>query len=131
MEAPALILFAHGARDARWAASFEAVLAAVHAAAPQRDPMLAFLEFMAPSLGEAVAQQVARGHRHVRIVPLFLGPGGHLRSEVPALVDAARAAHPGLALDLLPPAGEDAGVIAALAAYCLAPGGMGAPAQRA
>jgi sirohydrochlorin ferrochelatase len=28
-------------------------------------------------------------------VPLFLGTGGHLRRDLPPLVDALRAAHPG------------------------------------
>jgi sirohydrochlorin cobaltochelatase len=119
MATSALILFAHGARDARWAVPFEGVLARVAQAAPEREPMLAFLEFMAPTLDDAVARQVGRGHRSVRVVPLFLGPGGHLRAEVPALVDAARAAHPGVDIVLMPAAGEDAGVIAALADYCL------------
>ncbi|HEX4884780.1 MAG TPA: CbiX/SirB N-terminal domain-containing protein [Casimicrobiaceae bacterium] len=116
---PALVLFAHGARDARWAEPFARVLARVAAAAPQRDPMLAYLEFMAPGLREAVDRQVARGHRAIRIVPLFLGPGGHLRSDVPALVAEAARAHPGVDIRLAPAAGEDEGVIAALAAYSL------------
>lgn len=119
MPADALILFAHGARDARWAEPFARVLAEVARRAPERHPMLAFLEFMAPDLDAAVAAQVRRGCRAIRIVPLFLGPGGHLRSEVPALVARARERHPGVAFDLAPAAGEDAAVVAALAAYCL------------
>ncbi|GIK86638.1 MAG: CbiX/SirB N-terminal domain-containing protein [Burkholderiales bacterium] len=127
MDAPALILFAHGARDARWAAPFERILAEVARAAPQRTPVLAFLEFMAPDLATAIGQQVARGHRAIRVVPLFLGPGGHLRAEVPALVEQARRAHPGATIDLAPAAGEDGEVIAALAAYCLRRGPAPSP----
>jgi sirohydrochlorin cobaltochelatase len=116
---PALILFAHGARDARWAEPFHRVLREVERAAPAQDPMLAFLEFMHPDLREAIDAQVARGHRAIRVVPLFLGPGGHLRSDVPRLVDEARRAHPGIDVRLAAAAGEDGGVIAALAAYCV------------
>lgn len=119
MSDAALILFAHGARDARWAAPFERILEQVARAAPQRTPMLAFLEFMAPSLKDAVEQQIARGHRSIRIVPLFLGPGGHLRSDVPALVEAAQQAHPGVVVELSHAAGEDVDVISALALFCL------------
>jgi sirohydrochlorin cobaltochelatase len=115
-----LILFAHGARDLAWAAPFERVLVLVAARAPERAPMLAYLERMSPDLLTAVAQQVARGFRAIRIVPLFLGPGGHLRDDVPRLVDDARRVHPDTEIERVGPAGEDAGVIAALASYCLA-----------
>jgi sirohydrochlorin cobaltochelatase len=119
MSDAALVLFAHGARDARWAEPFERILVRVRQQAPHRAPMLAFLEFMQPDLGSAIAHQIAQGHRAIRVVPLFLGPGGHLRSEVPALVAAAREAHPGVAIELAPAAGADDEVIAALSAYCL------------
>jgi lipopolysaccharide export system permease protein len=47
----AIVLFAHGARDPRWAEPFEAVAARVRAAAPGCPVVLAFLELMTPSLG--------------------------------------------------------------------------------
>jgi sirohydrochlorin cobaltochelatase len=119
MAASALILFAHGARNAAWAAPFEAVLAQVHARAPERAPMLAFLELMPPDLPTAVATQVARGFRSVRVVPLFLGRGGHLRDDLPRLVEALRREHAGIGIDLADPAGEDSAIIEALASYCL------------
>jgi sirohydrochlorin cobaltochelatase len=119
MDKTALILFAHGARDPIWTAPFERVLARVRNEAPARDAMLAYLEFIAPDLRAAIAAQVANGHRAVRVVPLFLGPGGHLRRELPQLLDEARAAHPGVDIEATPPAGEDSGVVAALAGFCL------------
>jgi sirohydrochlorin cobaltochelatase len=116
---PALVLFAHGARDPQWSAPFERVLAQVRAQAEDCDAVLAYLEFMSPDLPSAVRDLVARGHREIRIVPLFLGPGGHLRHELPALVAAAGREHPGVAMTVAPAAGQDEGVIAALAAYAL------------
>jgi sirohydrochlorin cobaltochelatase len=115
----ALILFAHGARDPSWAAPFERVLAVVRARAPERAPMLAFLELMAPDLPAAIATQAGRGFASIRVVPLFLGPGGHLRHDLPRILAAARQHHPGVAIELAGPAGEDAAVIEALAAYSL------------
>ena len=115
----ALILFAHGARDPRWAAPFERVLREVQARAPERAPMLAFLELMTPSLASAIDMQAGRGFASIRIVPLFLGPGGHLRDDLPRLVNEARVRHPDVAIDIAAPAGEDARVVSALAAYCL------------
>jgi sirohydrochlorin cobaltochelatase len=119
MPPSALILFAHGARDPRWAEPFERVLEAVKSRAPGRAPMLAFLELMDPDLSTAIATQVGRGFASIRVVPLFLGPGGHLRDDLPAIIDAARQRHAGVTIDVAKPAGEDPGVIEALARYAL------------
>src|SRR5881398_3498327 len=53
-ERNAVVLFAHGARDERWAEPFHRVLAAVRAAAPELAVELAFLELMTPDLESAV-----------------------------------------------------------------------------
>ena len=120
MKPSALILFAHGARDASWAAPFVRILDRVRAAAPERAPMLAFLELMKPDLPSAIAEQAARGYEGVTIVPLFLGQGGHLRNDLPRLVEQAQSTHPGLSIDVAPPAGEDEDVIAAIATFATA-----------
>jgi sirohydrochlorin cobaltochelatase len=110
-----LILFAHGARDPRWAAPFEAVAARVRAARPALPVRLAYLELMQPSLAEAGAALVAEGCTQLHVVPLFLGAGGHVRKDLPLLAEALRAAHPGLVVTLHPAAGELGAVHAALA----------------
>ena len=115
----AIVLFAHGARDPRWAEPFEAVAARVRAAAPGMHVALAFLELMQPSLGGAVARAIAEGATRIDVVPLFLGTGGHLRQDLPPLVEALRAAHPGLAISLHPAIGEHAAVIDAMARAAL------------
>jgi len=115
----ATLLFAHGARDPRWAEPFEAVAGRVRAAAPERPVRLAFLELMSPDLGAAVAALVADGATRVDVVPLFLGTGGHLRRDLPRLIEAARAAHPGVELRLHPAIGEQAEVIEAMARAAL------------
>lgn len=111
-----LILFAHGARDPAWAAPFEAVAAQVRRLRPDAEVRLAFLELMAPSLPEAGAALAAAGCKQVAVLPLFLGTGGHVRKDLPLLVHALRAAHPGIAFKLHGAVGEDEGVIAAMAA---------------
>lgn len=116
--ARALILFAHGARSSTWAEPFERLRAQVQAREPGCEVSLAFLELMAPSLPDAVAQLAARGIHDVTVVPVFLGRGGHLQRDLPALAEGLRAAHPGLRLTVAAPIGEDPGVLAAMAAYC-------------
>ena|SRR5664279_5218157 len=115
-----VVLFAHGARDARWAEPFAKVTEGVRVGAPDLPVEIAFLEFMDPDLASAVARLTRRGVTRIRVIPLFLGTGGHLRAEVPRLVAGIAALHPGVAIDLAPAAGDDPRVIEALAAYCLA-----------
>jgi len=121
----AIVLFAHGARDPRWAEPFEAVAARIRAAAPDCRVALAFLELMAPTLGEAATALVAAGATRIDVVPLFLGTGGHLRRDLPPLVEALRAAHPGVAIRLHAAIGEHAAVVEAMAAAALAVAALG------
>jgi sirohydrochlorin cobaltochelatase len=42
----------------------------------------------------------------VQVLPLFLGAGGHVRRDLPLLVDAMRAAHPAVSFTLHGAVGE-------------------------
>ena len=123
--AQALVLFAHGARDPRWAEPFEAVAERIRAAAPQLPVVLAYLELTAPTLAEAIDKVVADGATTVDVVPLFLGTGGHLRQDLPPLVDALRSAHPNVAIRLHAAIGEHAAVSEAMARAALVDAGVG------
>jgi sirohydrochlorin cobaltochelatase len=121
-----IVLFAHGARDARWAEPFErladklrSLRGAPRSSSPGAVVSLAFLELMTPDLPTAVAEQVASGCRTVTIVPVFFGQGGHVREDLPAIVDQCRAAHPDVDIRCATPVGEDDAVIEAIAQYCL------------
>ncbi|KWI89422.1 cobalamin biosynthesis protein CbiX [Burkholderia ubonensis] len=116
-----IVLFAHGARDPRWAEPFERLAARLRAARgePASPVSLAFLELMTPSLDTAVAAQVAAGCTRVTVVPVFFGQGGHIRRDLPQLVDACRAAHPGVEIRCATAVGEDDGVLDAITRYCL------------
>jgi len=116
----ALILFAHGARDPRWAEPFLAIAERIRQADPARPIELAFLELMEPDLGAAARGLVAGGATRIDVVPLFLGRGGHLRNDLPPLVEAVRAALPGVEFRLHPAIGENDAVIAVVASAALA-----------
>lgn len=111
-----LLLFAHGARDPNWALPFDEVAARVRGAHPGVPVTLAFLEFMAPDLREAGRQLAAQGCTRVDVLPLFLGAGGHVRKDLPALLDELAAAHPAVRWQLHPAVGELDSVIGAMAA---------------
>ena len=110
-----LLLFAHGARDPRWAEPFEAVAARARTHQPTWLVQLAFLELMTPSLRDAGHALAAAGCERVDVVPLFLGAGGHVRNDLPVLLDELRAAHPGVRWQLQRAIGEQDGVIDAMA----------------
>lgn len=118
--AQGLLLFAHGARDPRWALPFEAVLARAVAARPDWQVALAFLEFMAPDLPTAGAALAEAGCTRVDVVPLFLGAGGHVRKDLPLLLDALAAGYPAVLWRLQPAIGEVEHVIDAIAAAAVA-----------
>lgn len=111
----ALILFAHGARHSGWADPFRRLAVELGEKLPGERIVLAFLELMQPSLPECAAALHADGVRELRVVPVFLGSGGHLRTDLPRMVDEIRARYPDLAIRVDPPIGEQAEVIGAIA----------------
>ena len=114
----ALILFAHGARDVRWREPFDRLHAMLQAMQPDVAVRLSFLELMTPDLASTIAELEASGISDIVVVPLFFGQGGHLRRDLPALIDTCRARHPAIQLRAASAVGEDAGVLQAIAAYC-------------
>jgi sirohydrochlorin cobaltochelatase len=111
----AIVLFAHGSRDPEWSRPFEKIRAALERRLPGARVVVAYLETMRPTLEEAIAALGAAGARSIRVVPLFLGHGGHVKEDLPRLVAAAGSARPGLALSLEPAIGERDAVIDAIA----------------
>lgn len=110
-----LILFAHGARDPRWADPFRLIERHVTDSRPDLQVRLAFLELMTPSLPEAAAQLHAAGCTRIAVQPMFLGTGGHLRRDLPLLLDELRTRHPAVRWILQGAIGEAPAVIDAMA----------------
>jgi sirohydrochlorin cobaltochelatase len=111
----AIVLFAHGARDPDWARPFRQLALELGERLPGERIVLAFLELMPPSLPECAAALYAEGIRSLRVVPVFLGSGGHLKDDLPKLVAELRGRYTDLQITLEPPIGEQPEVIAAIA----------------
>src|SRR5215467_11505931 len=79
MPKPAVILFAHGAREREWARPFEEVRDRLRAQGLRVE--LAYLEIMKPSLEETARVLASEDAKTVTVVPLFLGQGKHLKRE--------------------------------------------------
>ncbi|MFO1309094.1 MAG: CbiX/SirB N-terminal domain-containing protein [Burkholderiales bacterium] len=115
MSKPGVVLFAHGARDPKWSEPFESLARRFAALAPDVPVSLAYLDFMSPDLPGAVRALAARGCDAITIVPAFLGVGGHVRQDVPAIVEAIAREHPHVTLRVASALGEDASVQEAMA----------------
>jgi sirohydrochlorin cobaltochelatase len=115
-----IVLLAHGSRDPEWTGSFEQVRAAVERRLPQCATALAYLEQSVPDFATAVDQLVARGATLIEVVPLFLGAGGHVRNDVPQLVERAAARHMQVRFLLKPFIGDAQAVLDAIADYAAA-----------
>lgn len=111
----AIILFAHGARDPGWAQPFKKVQRTLKARQPGVTVELAFLEIMEPGLADAVAGLTKSGHRRITVAPLFMAQGGHLKQDVPKILEAIRADHPKIEITLLPAIGEVDAILNAIA----------------
>ena len=114
-----VVLFAHGARNPEWARPIEAIAAAMRGRQPQTPVKAAYLEFIAPSLPEAIAELAAAGCEEIAIVPMFMANSGHTQRDLPALLEVAVRERPWLALRLAAPIGEAEAVVEAIASYAL------------
>ncbi len=115
-----LLLFAHGARDPAWARPFEAVAARLRTQRPAVPLALSYLEFMSPGIEEAAGELVAAGCTTVHVLPLFLGTGGHVRRDIPPLLERLRERHgPRIEWQLHPSLGEHDAVLQAMCDACL------------
>jgi sirohydrochlorin cobaltochelatase len=128
----AIVLFAHGSRDPAWQRPMLAVAQRIRDLCPHAWVACAYLELTEPSLPQAVAQAVQAGHVHIRVVPMFLGVGKHVREDLPLLMAQLQAQHPDVQFDLQAAVGEQAAVLDTLAlAATMGMGLQPAPAQPA
>mgnify|MGYP000852535717 FL=1 len=119
MPKAALILFAHGARDPEWAEPMRRVGAALRQQAPELRVELAFLEFMQPTLRECAESLLGEGFERIVVLPMFIARGGHLKRDVPLLLDELRRGHPRACFELAAAVGEADSIVQAMAAHAL------------
>jgi sirohydrochlorin cobaltochelatase len=120
----ALILFAHGARDPEWANPMRRVQAAIRQRITTAPVELAFLEFIAPTLPECAAQLIAAGATKIVVLPMFIARGGHLKREVPEMLEMLRSTYPAVEFSLGGAIGENEIVVQAMANAALAVAGL-------
>lgn len=102
-----LVLFAHGSADPGWKQPFEALTASLRTLVGPSRIRLAFMQLAAPSLSDVAAEAHRDRVACLRVLPLFLAPGAHVRRDVPAQMHALAGRYPDIAFELLPAVGTD------------------------
>ena len=116
----ALVLFAHGSRDPKWAEPFKAIQALIRAQAPDMPVELAFLELMQPGIQGCLGVLAKQGVKRVSVVPIFLAAGRHLSEDLPALIAPVQKQFPDLEINVTPPIGDIPEFQSAIARLALA-----------
>ncbi|KZZ76540.1 hypothetical protein A3765_24035, partial [Oleiphilus sp. HI0130] len=98
-----LILLAHGSSSKEWSDAFYQMTKRVRESFKEAD--LAFMELSSPSLEEVCIEAKQDGFQNVRVLPLFLAIGRHLKTDVPRMISEYENTL-GLKIDLLPPVGQ-------------------------
>jgi sirohydrochlorin cobaltochelatase len=114
-----IVLFAHGARDPEWARPFERIRDRIRASRPECPIELAYLDFMRPTLEEAVATLAEAGASSITVFPLFMAQGGHLKDDLPRMVEALRQSRPHIPFCMETAIGEVPEVLEAISAWIL------------
>ncbi len=104
----ALVIAAHGTRLPEGQATCRALVDRVRGLLPGVQVSAGYVELDTPSVADAVAEALdADTERHVVVVPLMIGTGGHVRDDIPEGIAAGRARVPGGVVSYAPHLGPD------------------------
>lgn len=120
MHRTGILLLAHGSRDPKWREPFAAIERITRDTA-QGPVIVCFLESMQPDFITGVRELAAQPINMIRVVPVFLATGAHLREDLPKLVEQAQREFPELVFDVLPAIGETVAIQHSIARYATAP----------
>lgn len=112
--ADALLLIGHGSRDTEAVTEYQEFARLL--AGNLRLPVYpCFLEFADPPIVEGIRACVEAGARQVVALPLFLGPAGHQKNDVPTILNWAKQQWPEITFQYGTPLGAQPQIINALA----------------
>lgn len=107
----AIVLLGHGSRAPDATQAMERIARLYASRHPGQPVHVAHMELCPPDVPTTLATCVAAGATEILVVPYFLHLGNHLREDIPALLRAAAAHHPGVVIRCGPPFGFDASLV--------------------
>ena len=102
----AFILLAHGSRDPQWRRPFEVLLATLQMQFGNHAVYLAYMEMAEPTLADVAVTANQAGKTQWQIFPLFMSAGGHVRHDIPPMIESLKKNYPDVSVEILPPLGE-------------------------
>jgi sirohydrochlorin cobaltochelatase len=110
----ALLLIGHGSREAEAIAEYNqfAELLSARLKMPVRS---CFLEFADPPIADGIRASIEAGAKDIVALPLFLGPAGHQKNDVPTILNWAKQEWPEVRLTYGTPLGAQPQIIEVLA----------------
>ena len=91
---PAVLLIGHGTRLAAGVAEFRALADQLQQALPDRTCMAGFLELVEPDVSEALERLRRQGFQRVTALPALLLAAGHVKNDIPVILNAFQVKHP-------------------------------------
>ncbi|MDH4163233.1 MAG: precorrin-8X methylmutase [Nitrospirota bacterium] len=94
-----ILLLGHGSpkKDANQLDQVAGILhRLIHPGCAETCVRVAYMEFAAPKIPDAIKQAVGDGAKKVILHPFFLTAGQHVTKDIPEMIDEARAAYPGV-----------------------------------
>ena len=110
-----LIIAAHGTRDAAGEAECRRLGERVARMLPDAEVAVGFVELSLPTIPDALTKVVAdEPSKRAVVVPLMLGTGGHVRTDIPEFIAEALEEVPGARIDYAPHLGADPRLMSAV-----------------
>ncbi len=91
-----IMVCGHGSRDVDAVTEFQSVADGIRARLPQYDVDSGFLEFATPIIRERLEALRQRGNKRIIAVPGMLFAAGHVKNDLPSVINTYAAQHPDL-----------------------------------
>jgi sirohydrochlorin cobaltochelatase len=101
-----VVLFAPGSEEPRLRKSFEDLAQVICNELGKDRVRLAYVNSATPTLADVAQEAANDGINKLRVLPLFLSPGGPIERDIPEQISVVRAQVPGITVELLPSVGE-------------------------
>ncbi|ULT59225.1 sirohydrochlorin chelatase [Neobacillus drentensis] len=111
----AILYIGHGTRSKKGADEARAFIARVSERVDVTIQEISFLELTEPSIQEGFRRCVERGAAEVTVVPLFLLAAGHIKQDIPNVLEDLSVEYPNVLIDVKDPFGVQGKILDAVA----------------